>query len=365
MEEKISRQKLKFLSNKSVKLVAISLFLLLLWFGLTLFYVITFDTSFSIWSYNHSKSDIKNLSKDLIYKGKTIRGEFVAQDNNLGIISVRFQTYIRPPYALEDSFLFRLKEKNAGKWYYENVYRSGLVYDVPFFPFGFPQISDSKGRIYDFEITSLSGNVINGLSISNRYPILVSKYKYSGHELWKNKEKLIKFLITKFSNAMQNPDVIFSSFIYLLPLIFYLVWISFLEKIIRPVAGRLKKVAERLENTPLGPFIRLFKKIFIYNLDYFLVFVVLIDVLVMQLTNDVTYAVIMPLWVATLKVYGDDGKKSFIVSLVFIIICPLFLGLKSLPTAEKSAVWAYMFLIAGVIQTLLELKSAKQIDEET
>jgi len=186
-----------------------------------------------------SNSDIKNLNYDLFHKAETFKGEFVAQDNNLGIVAVRFETYIRPPYQYEDQLLFKLREKGAKSWYYQNIYRSGLVYDVPFFPFGFPQISNSKGKAYQFEITTLNTNAINKLSISNRKPILQSKYKYIGKELLHNKSEFIRFLIIKFSNAFKTPDVLFSSFIYLLPLLFYLVWISLLEKFFRPLTNRV------------------------------------------------------------------------------------------------------------------------------
>jgi len=344
----------KFLRN-----AAISVLLLGLWLFLTVWYVVTFDTSFSIWSYNHPSSDIPNVNYNLIYKGETFKGEFMAQDNNLGIVSVRFQTFIRPPYAYEDQYLFRIKEKGASSWYYQNTYRNGLVYDVPFFPFGFPQIANSKGKIYQFEITALNTNSVNQLSISTRYPILQSKYKYSGHELLRNRNELAKFLIVKFSNAFQTPDVIFSSFIYLLPFIFYLIWISFLEKIMSPFTNKIEGVVERLENTILGPFIKLIKRLFIYNLDLFLIFVVFVDILAIQLNNDVKYLVITALWIATLRVYKKESKKSFIVGLALIALCPLFLTFKSEPTAEQAGAWAFMFLVAGTIQILIESQNEK------
>jgi len=347
----------KFLRNTIV-----SVLLLGLWLFLTVWYVITFDTSFSIWSYNHPNSDIANVNYNLIFKSETFKGEFKAQDNNLGIVSVRFQTFIRPPYAYEDQYLFRIKEKGSSKWYYENTYRNGLVYDVPFFPFGFPQIVNSKGKIYQFQITALNTNSVNQLSISTRYPILQSKYKYSGHDLLRSKNELAKFLIVKFSNAFKTPDVIFSSFIYFLPFLFYLIWISFLERLLGPLTGRLRGYIERLKNNRLGYLIKILEKIFVYNLDLFLIFVVFVDILAIQLNNDVKYLVITALWIATLRVYKKESKKSFIVGLALIALCPLFLVLKSEPTAEQSGAWAFMFLVAGTIQILWEEKSTPSLD---
>jgi hypothetical protein len=341
----------KFLRN-----LIVSISLLTLWLFLTVWYVVTFDTSFSIWSYNHPNSDIANVNYDLIYQGKTFKGEFRAQDNNLGIVSIRFQTYIRPPYSLEDQYLFKIKEKNAKDWYYQNIYRSGLIYDMPFFPFGFPQVTDSKGKTYDFEISSLNGNPANAIAISTRYPILQSKYKYSGHELLENRNKLVKFLIVKFTNAFQTPDVIFSSFIYLLPFLFYPIWMVFLRRLLSPFTSRFKKIIKRLENTHVGFLLKLFEKIFIHNLDNVLIFVVLVDILIIQLNNDIAYLIIIALWIATLKVYKKGSNKSFVVGLVLIALCPLFLAFRSEPTAEQSGAWAFMFLVAGVIQLIYSAK---------
>jgi len=280
----------------------------------------------------------------------------------LGIVSVRFQTYIRPPYNLEDQYLFKIKEKGAKNWYYKNTYRSGLIYDVPFFPFGFPQIVNSKGKVYDFEITSLNGNSVNAVSISSRYPIFQSKYKYSGHELLHNKNELTKFSIIKFYNAFKTPDVIFSSFIYFLPFLFYLIWISVLGKVMYPVTDKIKEIVGKLENTFLAPFVKLFKIIFIYNLDYFLILVVLVDILIIQLTNDFVYLIIAVLWVVTLIVYKEDSKKTFIVSLAFIALCPVSLVLKFEPIAEQFGVWAFMFLVAGVVQIFWEERRTPSLD---
>lgn len=348
MKEKIKN----IFKNQIVKL----LMLLLLWFMLTILYVITFDTSFSIWSYNHKNSNIINLDYNPFYKNKTLKGSFIAQDNNLGIVAIRFETYVRPPFQMEDKYLFKLKQKGEKKWYYVNVYRSGLIYDIPFFPFGFPQIENSKGKTYQFEITSTDTNSVNQLSISRRYPILQSKYKYSGPLLLQNKYELVNFLKIKFSNAFKTPDVIFSSFIYLLPFIFYLSWISFLVKIVHPVASKINILIEKIENTSIGLLI----KLFFYNLDYFLIFIVFIDTLIIRLTNDIAYIVISILWIITLKVYRKNIKESFITALVLISFCPFFLLLGLQPIAEKFSIWAFVFLVSGTIQTVIESKTVHE-----
>jgi peptidoglycan/LPS O-acetylase OafA/YrhL len=77
------------------------------------------------------------------------------------------------------------------------------------------------------------------------------------------------------------------------------------------------------------------------------------------LTNDFVYLIVAALWVATLRVYKENSKKTFIVGIVFIALCPLFLVLKLEPIAEQFVAWAFMFLVAGVIQLLFEMRSQK------
>lgn len=200
----------KIFGSRFGKLILIPFLLLLVWIFLTLLNVMTFDTSISIWSFNHPSSSFSQISFDKLNKGDKIAGEFKAKDKNLGIVGIRFQTYIKPPYLLEDEIFFRIKEKDSKDWYYENIYRNGLVYEVPFFPFGFPQVNDSKGKTYYFEIISTKGNNNNSVSVSSRFPTLVTKYKYSKEELLDDKKLLVSFLANKIYNSMLNPDIWFS-----------------------------------------------------------------------------------------------------------------------------------------------------------
>jgi len=337
----------KILRNKLLR----SLFLLLLWVLLTVWYIVTFDTSFSIWSFNHSNNEINSLNFNLLNKGDSIRGEFIAQDNNLGIVSVRFDTYIRPPYKYEDQLLFRLKEKGSTTWYYSSVYRSGLIYDVPFFPFGFPQIENSKGKHYQFEIRSLNRNETNGVSIKNRFPIFQSKYKYNKNELLQDKKELLGFIILKFTNAFKTPDVIFASFTYILPFVFYFLWIFFLEKSFNKAINNIRKYFIGLQGTKVGFTIKSLQFLF-SRLDNFIIFVVLVDTLFFQVKNTLVYLLILILWIKTLRLYTNESTKSFIIGISFLILCPILLLFNLGPTAENAAAWAFIFILSGLISEM-------------
>jgi hypothetical protein len=342
--------------NRFFRFVVIPLSLLALWLGLTCLYIITFDTSLSVLSYIHGRESFKTVTYSKLLKDNKITGQFKAVENNLGIVSVKFQTFIRPPYASEDILVFRFKEKGAKTWYSQNTYRDGMIYEIPVFPFGFPKIANSQGKIYQFEIQSLNGDINNSVALSNRGQNLFSKYQVSKTLLLHNKKELTIFLVKKFVSAMLTTDVRFSSFIYLLPFLFYLIWISpFGKKYIYPYAVKLKRflfpvnVAEYLPE---------------YYLSWIMVAVVLLDIFIIQLSNDVIYVVMISLWIVVLRAYKLTSNTTFLFALLLLLLPPYFLVFKDAATAEKAAVWAFMFLVAGTIQALLELNKDQKVHEK-
>jgi hypothetical protein len=352
------KETIKKLFQKNIfKFVIMPLILLTLWVGLTCLYIVAFDTSLSVISYIQGKDSFNKISYNKLLKGDKLAGEFKAAENNLGIVSVKFQTFIRPPYSNEDFLIFRLREKGSRKWYYENKYRDGLIYDMPIFPFGFPKIINSQGKTYQFEIQSINGSQDNSVALSDRGQILFSKYQVSKSLLLHDKKEFGIFIIKKFISAMITTDVRFSSFIYLFPLIFYLFWISpFGEQITNPLIKKILK--------PFIPVLRFIENFLAPNLHWIILTVVLMDIFIVQLANDMVYFVIIGLWIAALRVYKMDSRWSFVLALTLLLIPPIFLFFKDSPTAEKGTIWAFMFLVAGTIQALLELKSGRKANEK-
>lgn len=351
----------KYYKNKAVKFFFIPLLLIIIWFILTVYYILVLDTAFSVISYKHPNNSFFHISYAKLLKGDKISGEFKAEENNLGIVSIKFQTFIRPPYQDEDILIFRIKEKGKKNWYYQNQYKDGLIYDVPIFPFGFPKIDSSKGKIYQFEIISTKGNNNNSIALSNKNQILFSKYQVPKSLLIHNKKELIIFSAKKFISALTTTDVKFSSFIYLLPLLFYLFWISPVKnRTIDPFIRKINKLILNLEKdlrlNPYIIFLKTIRSIIFYNLHWFLIAVIFIDIFIIQLSNDLVYIVVIFLWMMLLKAYRLDNRASFIIALVLLFIPPLLLLIKEQPTSEKAAIWAYMFFIAGTLQSLLKLE---------
>lgn len=61
-------------------------------------------------------------------------------------------------------------------------------------------------------------------------------------------------------------------------------------------------------------------------------------------------------WVIVVIGYRLEGRFSFAAALSFLVICPISLILKNELVAEKAAIWTYMFLVVGTIQSLIELR---------
>lgn len=316
----------KFVENKWVKLGVIPVILLGLWFLLTFWYSTFFDNSISVISYNLPASNIVNLNHNRLLKGQMIKGSFVAKDDNLGIVSIRFQSFQRIPYDEEDTLIFRIKEKGQKDWLSQNYYRSGLTYDVPFLPFGFPVIPNSKGKTYQFELLSMHGNNINGVALSTRQPILVTKYKVSKSLLLHSPQALFKFIFEKTINSFQTIDISYSSVFFGLPLIFYLL-----------LSSRLHRYIPR------------------YSLPLLLVILVFFDVLFLQIVDSILFIEVPVLWLFLMKTYKLDSRYTFGIGLFFLVFAPIYLQLNIENTAEVAAAWAFMFFVAGLIQSLIEV----------
>lgn len=342
--------------NKNLIFISI---LILFWLSLTLIYIFNSDLGLTVLSYNEGKESFNNLTYKKLYKGDKITGEFKAHEDNLGIISIRFKTSIKPPYDKEDLIVFRIKERGITKWYYENTYKDGLIFNYPFYPFGFPPIQNSKNKYYDFEIESLNGNSINAVSISDKNQTLFSRYQIPKSVILHDKKSLLDFLVKKFLSAILTTDIRFSSFVYSLPLIFYILWGTRVKRYtIIPLRRRLNFLTEFIVNSAffnkISPFLWPLKSVSLSISDCLIILTTVIDIFIIQINNDLIYIVAMGLWIVTLKANNFESKKPFIFAIILLIIPPIFLNFGDVQTAEKAALWSFAFLVAGTVQILIE-----------
>ncbi len=347
--------------NKWIRWGLIPLILFGLWFALTFWYIVIFDKSFTVLSYNHSEENFSDITHQRLLEDEKLSGEFTARENNLGIVAMRFRSFQRIPYDQEDLLVFRLKEKGDNDWYYEGEYMSGLTFDVPFLPFGFPPIADSQGKEYVFELESTRGNQVNGVSLSTREPFLVSMYQADRSVLVSDPQALLNFVIKKFFNSFSTIDIWYSSVIFSFPLFFYLFWISPLKRHIvdRPVKYIHNAINKKAEKSVVFKYILKGVKIVIkYNLLFVLASAVLVDILILQILNDLLYLSVIFIWIFLLKVYKLDSRPSFIAGLFFLIFAPIFLEFNNTGIAEKAAAWAFMFFAGGVFIEMISLRKS-------
>lgn len=316
--------------------------LLALWAILTLLYITSYDKSFVILSHNESKASFSTVTYDKLLANDKVSGSFTATEDNLGILTVRFSIFSRVPYKDEDVLMFRLKEKGSTKWYYQNTYRSGLIYEVPLFPFGFPKIANSKGKQYEFEIQSTRGNNKNAVALSSREPVLVSKYETSKAYLLSDKKQLFFFALKKFS-ALQTAEVLFASLIFLLPLIMYC--FSFTpsgKKVTRYLVPR--KLAKLFHLAYLNIFLR-----------SIIILLIISNILFFQITYTGVYLVLIGVWIFILR-NNDNTKISYIVALIFLLCSIVFYYMYLEYIAELVNAWTLLFLFAGVVHSIIVYK---------
>lgn len=186
-----------------------------------------------------------------LLQGDKIAGEFMAIENNLGIVSIRFQTFNK---VNDGIFIFRIKEKGKNQWSYINKYEAKKFGGYPFFPFGFPIIHDSDGKYYYFELESLDGKKGNTVAISADEPAIVVTYKFTKNQLLSDKKILLSLIFQKSKNILDNMQALhmfilpYSIFASLLIFISYRKELFHLKKKFSVELKFGKKFPEKLKN---------------------------------------------------------------------------------------------------------------------
>lgn len=83
---------------------------------------------------------------------------------------------------------------------------------------------------------------------------------------------------------------------------------------------------------------------------------ILVDIFVFPFTSDWVIFGLTVVWIGAVVGWRLEGRFSVAGALIFLLMCPFLLILKKESVAEKAAIWAYMFLVVGVVQQLIEIK---------
>lgn len=170
-----------------------------------------------------------------LLNGETIKQEFKSKYNNLGIISIKFDTNYK---INKDILQFSIKEVNSDNWYYKNKYSVEEFQNNKYYSFGFPEIEGSKDKKYQVEITSLKG--INGESVSvvMNDSYLLTRYSFPKAYLLQNKNKIPQFFFDKAKSFFDN--IGYKNYVYIL-ILSLILWLVLTNKNIKSIIFLNKK----------------------------------------------------------------------------------------------------------------------------
>lgn len=286
--------------------------------------------SFSTVSHVESKSTIIKNPLRIFVKGDKVEGKFTAIEPHLGIIELRFDKYSGVNYTGDDRLMFRVKEDGSNNWYYQNVYPLDEFEKSFTLTFGFPIIDDSLGKQYDFEIESLDGNGINSVQISQREPVVQSVYQFPKNEIL-SPHFLTHFLYIKTVFSLNNLDFIFSSVLYFIPFLFYLLWLLVRNRI---------NVVKRF-------------------LAYLSVLFIFLDCFLIPGNHTGIILFFIGVWIFVVIIYKLESSVTYLFALLFYVIVMFLILFKISLGQEKLQVYIYGFFVLGIVQSLYEFRFKK------
>jgi hypothetical protein len=309
--------------------------LLSIWVIMTIFQIVKSDISPTVFS-RISRVDIfkNNKSRDLL-KNEIRSGEFVATNNNLGIIVIRFNTHGK---SVKDQFVFKIKEKSAKNWYYSSTINIDQITDESLFPLGLPIINESVNKSYLVELMSLNGDKNNHISFSNNFPMFISRYQYDKSRIKSDYKYLIEFIIGKSLSVVDNNEQIYQSLLFLVPFILYVLWDFIIKKYIHI---RLFHIS----NIDLKPLENIIVLLYLLFLAF--------DIFVFKSTICPIDITLMAIWLIYSKNYKITYRLTFLIaSLLYVFTYINNNGLYNW-SIEKNIFLANFFILFGGIQLLI------------
>ncbi|MFA6007084.1 MAG: hypothetical protein WC784_00350 [Candidatus Shapirobacteria bacterium] len=154
-----------------------------------------------------------------LYQNVSAQALFTAKHDHLGIIAMKFDTH----WNINDDYLqFSIKEQGQSNWFYSAKYKVDQFNNYEYFPFGFPEIPNSKGKSYEIEIKSLYGQGNNYLTLSPFSDDFISKYNYSKKYLSENKSEIPSYLLNKSLSFINHLNFASWAYALLATLILYI-----------------------------------------------------------------------------------------------------------------------------------------------
>jgi len=329
------------------------------------------DVSFLTLTFDHPMSQLVSWKTGELLSGEKIVGQFTAQDGYLGIVAVRFDNLLR---INDDGVIFRIREKDASRWYYQNKYKVDQFQPHQLFPFGFPIITKSSQKEYIFEVESVFGVPGNSISLDPAYPVFSTRYKYPRDQILGELDELDAFLPKKLTSLKTDEQDLAIQIKTL---------VGFLQKKATNfgkaqsqqslfVKYFLRKVENIFINVKLSrSVVFYFLPLFVYQYwlwvhshvkrkIYFPVLfpllVTILEIFYLPTSDDFVTLETIIFWIMIVRHY--QLKTSILIGLasVFLIASPILLELNQAIFAEKTGAWAFLLLFIGVLFVIVNYK---------
>lgn len=329
------------------KWLVVPILLLLVWFFLSIIYLVSSDFSFTVLSFNHNNEKQATTQDNPSGVNREWTGSFVSKENYLGIVSIVFEKTEKPVF---DKLSFMIRERGDTEWYETNTYDSRQFYYLNNFPFGFKTIKESKNKMYEYKFVSETGGSEYAEAFEKLNPIVVSKYQYPKEILLSDPLLLVTFLVKKIFFALTIPSYRNTIIFYALPFIAYFCSIILFKKTLasnKSVIQFKNKLQAVLKKDGL----------LITNNKFFLVFIVLLllDIFVIGQIYDVVSCFLLLYWLALVISLKLRSNYSFLLALLLTILIPIALIIKNDVLLKKIADWIYYILLFGNLHGVVEL----------
>jgi hypothetical protein len=354
----------KLLKNPVIAGIFIPLVLLGAWVGLILYQSYKIEEVVTLLTDEYSHNSLNGYKEGELYKGDIVSGTFKARENYLGIIGVRFWNN----YRLNDDYvIFRLREAGTPNWYYENRYKADQFQPNDYFTFGFPVIERSKDKLFEFQVESEGGRPGVAISISEISPVFIAKYKYPHSEVLGSREKIARFAVAKIANLTRKASFNAASFIYLLPLVLYIISLVPIPEVSEKNSSNKKYKGKNIISIYIY-------KVYYHLARYFVtrerklwfssiaIFLGTVSEIIISHRGEVPLIMLVVLWFFVYRTY-QVGQKFFLVLTVFFFLLSGFTYyLGSSLISERSGGWAWIFILAVVLLGLKNRPSAAKME---
>lgn len=165
---------------------------------------------------------------------------FVSSEDNLGIVSIRFNTFGK---INQDSLEFKIKEVDSNEWLSITQHTVDQFQPGELFPFGFPIQTQSQGKKYLVELNSNSGVMGNAVAIDTKSPVILLTHKFFKADL-SSRPRILMRLATRTLIALlqQIAKEVFGSQYFLIIMSFYVGCFFFYSKLESLIISKIKKI---------------------------------------------------------------------------------------------------------------------------